>query len=222
MSKTRHEIAVTPRNESGSGAANRARQKGLVPGIVYSRNTETKQIYVNAGEWTSLYRQNPHLVYLKEGDKAEPALVKEVQINHLKGYFYHIDFQVVSAEESVRSTLSLIAFGECAGVNAGGILDQNIHELEIVGKADALVDSLRVDVSALEIGHHLTVADLQLPEGLTTDVDPETVIFTVVAPTNEPEPTAETEEEEAAEPEAIKQKKPEEAAEDEADKGKKK
>ena len=104
MSKTRHEIAVTPRTESGSGPANRARQKGLVPGIVYSRNTEPKQIYVNAGEWTSLYRQNPHLVYLKEGDKSEPALVKEVQINHLKGYFYHIDFQVVSAEESVLTT----------------------------------------------------------------------------------------------------------------------
>ena len=73
--------------------------------------------------------------------------------------------------------------------------------------------------SAQQVG---LLADLQLPEGLTTDVDPETVIFTVVAPTNEPEPTAETEEEEAAEPEAIKQKKPEEAPEDEADKGKKK
>ena len=199
MSKTKHEIAVTLRTESGSGPVTRARKKGLVPGIVYSKNTEPKQIYLNAGEWTSLYRQNPHLVYLNEDGKTQPALVKEVQINHLKGYFYHIDFQTVSADEALHSTLSLIAFGECAG----GVLEQNIHELEIVGKADALVDTLRVDVSALNAGQHLTVADLQLPEGLTCALAPETVLFTVVAPTDD---TA-VADGEMTEPEAIKQKK---------------
>ncbi|MBQ4107463.1 MAG: 50S ribosomal protein L25 [Lentisphaeria bacterium] len=199
MSKTKHEIAVTLRTESGSGPVTRARKKGLVPGIVYSKNTEPKQIYLNAGEWTSLYRQNPHLVYLNEDGKTQPALVKEVQINHLKGYFYHIDFQTVSADEALHSTLSLIAFGECAG----GVLEQNIHELEIVGKADALVDTLRVDVSALNAGQHLTVADLQLPEGLTCALAPETVLFTVVAPTDD---TA-VADSEMTEPEAIKQKK---------------
>ena len=83
MSKTKHEIAVTLRTESGSGPVTRARKKGLVPGIVYSKNTEPKQIYLNAGEWTSLYRQNPHLVYLNEDGKTQPALVKEVQINEI-------------------------------------------------------------------------------------------------------------------------------------------
>ena len=100
MSNENYEIAVMPRTDKGSAAARRARNQGLVPAIVYSKGTEPKQVYLNAGEWSSLARQNVTVVTLVDGDQKQAALVKEVQINHLKNYFYHIDFQALTAEEA--------------------------------------------------------------------------------------------------------------------------
>ena len=66
-----------------------------------------------------------------------------------------------------------------------GILEQELHELEVTCRPDHLPEAIRVDVSALAIGDSLHVKDLVLPEGVRTAEDPETTVFHVVRPKEE-------------------------------------
>ena len=71
----------------------------------------------------------------------------------------------------------------------------------LTGKPTAIPGHISVDVSELEIGQTITVADLALPPGVTTDVDPEeTVVIAQVtsAAVIEELEAAEAEAEEAA------------------------
>ena len=218
-----HEIAVQPRTETGSGAARRARKNGQVPAIVYSKHTEPKQIYLNAGDWASVSRLNSQLLYLVDGSDKQVALVKEVQMNYLKNYCLHVDFQAVSADEEIHAAIALHPFGDCIGVAQGGVLEQSLHELPVQCKPGDLVEELRVNVAELGFGDRIHVKDLELPAVITSALDPETLLFHVVAPQEEIAP-APADENAPTEPEAIKQKAPaeeEEAAEDKGDKKKK-
>ena len=136
-----------------------------------------------------------------------PALVKEIQFNYLKNYVLHVDFQEVDMNEEITDFVPIHAHGESVGAAHGGILEQELHELEVTCRPDHLPEAIRVDVSALAIGDSLHVKDLVLPEGVRVDIDPETTVFHVVRPKEEEvaEPAAE-----ATEPEAINEKKAEE------------
>src|SRR5918995_926459 len=75
-------------------------------------------------------------------------------------------------------------------------------------KPDTIPGHIAVDVSDLDIGGHITVADLDLPDGVTTEVDPEEPIVTAkltslaLAEEEEGEEGEEGEGEEGAEGEA--------------------
>ena len=217
-----HEIAVQPRTETGSGAARRARKNGQVPAIVYSKHSAPKQLYLNAGDWASVSRLNSRLLYLVDGSEKQAALVKEVQMNHLKNYCLHVDFQAVSADERIHATVALHPYGDSVGVAQGGVLEQSLHELPVQCKPGDLVEEIRVNVENLGFGDRIHVKDIELPAGISCGLDPETLLFHVVAP--QEETAAAPAEAAPTEPEAIKQKAPaeeEEASDDKADKKKK-
>lgn len=206
MSKVNNEIAVQPRKEFGTCASRRARRAGLIPAVVYSKGKAAKPVMVDADAWKVLAGHHVQMVTLLDGEERSSALVKEVQFNHLKNYVQHIDFQEVDANADLTVQIPVHAHGECIGVNHGGILEIDLHELEVICHPDRLPASIAAEVTALDIGDQLHVKDLVLPEGVRTEVDPETVVAHVIRPKEEEEAPAE---ETVTEPEAIKEKKPE-------------
>ena len=209
MSKVNNEIAVQARKEFGKCASRRARKAGMIPAVVYSKGKEAKSIMVDADAWKVLAGHHVQMVTLVDGAAKSSALVKEVQFNHLKNYVQHIDFQEVDVNADLTAMVPVHAHGECIGVNHGGILEFELHEIEVICHPDHLPESIAAEVSSLDIGDQLHVKDLVMPEGVRTDADPEAVVAHVVRPKEEAEAPAE---EAVTEPEAIKEKK----ADDEA------
>jgi large subunit ribosomal protein L25 len=79
------------------------------------------------------------------------SLVREKQRNTLTGSLTHIDFQVVSMKEKIRTRVSVETRGEAPAVkNFNGILVLNIDELEIEALPGDLPERILVDVSGLE------------------------------------------------------------------------
>lgn len=167
-----HELAVQPRTETGSGAARRARKSGMTPAIIYSKGSEPKQVYLNAGEWTSISNQKARFVYLVDGSDKQIALVKEVQMNHLKAYCLHVDFQVINPEEKINASVAVRAVGECAAE-----LTQKMDEIAVLCKPADLIDEVKVDVEKLASGESILVKDIELPAGVTVDGDADAVVF---------------------------------------------
>ena len=169
-----HELAVQPRTETGSGAARRARKSGMTPAIIYSKGSEPKQVYLNAGEWTSISNQKARFVYLVDGSDKQLALVKEVQMNHLKAYCLHVDFQVINADEVINASVAVHTVGECAAE-----VIQKKEEIAVLCKPADLIEEVKVDVEKLTSGATILVKDIELPAGVTLDDDADAVVFQV-------------------------------------------
>ena len=205
MSKVNNEIAVQDRKEFGKCASRRSRKSGMIPAVIYSKGKEAKAIMVDADAWKVLAGHHVQMVTLVDGANKTAALVKEVQFNHLKNYVQHIDFLEVDLNADVTALVPVHAHGDCLGVSRGGILEFELHEIEVVCHPDHLPEFIAAEVTSLDVGDSLHVKDLAMPEGARTDLDPEGVVAHVVRPKEEAEAPAEA----AAEPEAIKEKKPE-------------
>jgi large subunit ribosomal protein L25 len=52
-----------------------------------------------------------------------------------------------------------------------GVIEQPLISLTVQAVPDRIPNSIEVDISALAIGDTIRVADLPLPEGVTTEVD---------------------------------------------------
>lgn len=206
MSKHMYEIVVTPRNEKGSTAARRSRCQGLIPAIIYAKGKPGEMIYVKASDWEAISRRDISLLALKGEGIDKLAVIKEVQINHLKNQFVHIDFNEVVRGEKATSMIAVhVKPGDVpVGVTQGGVLNQSMHELEVVCLPKDMPERLEVPVADLEIGASLLVKDIVLPEGVETNVDPETAVFNIMQPKIQEEEAAEE-----AEPEVVEKKKKE-------------
>ena len=223
MSKETPQIKVEARTVFGDNASRRLRKSGLIPAIIYGNGKAPRPVSVDSDAWCAFSaRHASQMVTLLEDGKEVPALIKEVQYNHLKNYFVHIDFQEVNLDTEISASVPLHAHGESYGAAHGGILEQDLHELPVLCRPRDLPDAIRVDVTELKIGDTLTVAQLVLPAGVKADVPEDTLVFHVVRPQEEEEVEAAPVEGEAAatEPEAINEKKTEARAAEREEKSK--
>ena len=132
-----------------------------------------------------------HLAELDLGGTTETVLIRDVQWDHLGKEILHLDFARVSAEEIIETEVPLDIRGHAAGIAAGGIVEQVVHSLSIRCKAGAIPDSIKVDISDLQVDQGIHVRDLKLPPDVTVDADPDLLLVHVVTRAAEPEPTAE-------------------------------
>ena len=231
MAKQKHVLNVVTRTGLGKGAVKRLRAEGNVPAVIYGHGAPAKTLYFSAAEWEVLQKFELNLLSLKEGDNEMLALIKEVQNDFIRGKVKHVDFLEVNRNEKIRATVSVHAGHEApAGAAAGGMLEQDIHELEVECLPDELPEFLEINVAALGLGEALHVSQIPAIEGVRILNDPELVVFHVVDPSTivEEEETAAApaEGEAAAEPEVIGEKeraaKAEAKAAEKAEKGDKK
>jgi large subunit ribosomal protein L25 len=202
-----------PRADRGSHRARRLRREGLIPAVLYGHKEATLAVALPADDLYRVIRQGARVVDLTHDGMTETALIKDVQWDHLGHDILHVDFARVSADERIQIEVRVELRGNAPGVNAGGVLDQPIHNLEVECLALKVPDSIRVSIAELQIEGAIHVRDLVLPEGVKCLMDPDAIIVHVTAPAAEPEPTA-VPTAEQAEPELITRQKPAEEAEE--------
>ncbi len=123
----------------------------------------------------------------------------------------HVDFHAVAADELLHAAIIVETTGEAAGVkNGGGILEIQMHELEVECLPKDLPDVIRLDVSAMNIGDAIHVRDMPLPEGVTARADGDLTVLRIAPPTVAVEVAPAGVPAAAATPEVIKEKKTEE------------
>jgi large subunit ribosomal protein L25 len=201
MASKRPTLAVEVREERGSRATRRLRRSGLVPGVLYGgSHDETVSFKVGDRDLRRILVDGSALIDIEiGGEKSVPAILKDRQLHPVRDEVMHIDFLEVNLTEKIRSFVALELEGgeEAPGVKEGGVLDHATREVEIEALPTDIPEQIVVDVSALDIGSTLTLADVVAPEGVEFTHEPleEFVVASVVLPTKveEPEIEAETE-----------------------------
>ncbi|MGI8602488.1 MAG: 50S ribosomal protein L25 [Verrucomicrobiales bacterium] len=182
----RSTLNVAPRKRSGTGALKRLRKEGLVPAIVYGRKFENQNLKVNSKALRDLLARSTSenvLVNLEiEGGGSQLALIQDVQHDALSGSIVHVDFHAVKEDEKIHAQVPIDLTGESIGVKLGGLLEHQIHSLDIFCFPKDLPDKLSVDISHLAMGDALHLSDVKLPEGVTARLGGDVVIALVTEP----------------------------------------
>jgi large subunit ribosomal protein L25 len=147
--------------------------------------------------------------------KEFPAIVRERQKNYIRNEFIHIDFQVVSRTEKLRTNVSIELHGVSPAVkDFNGVVVSGVTQVEVECLPQDLPEQIVLDITKLvNIGDGIYVRDLVLPEGVTIHQSPEEMIVMISAPEQEVEVEVE-EVELATEPEVIEKGKKEEEPSD--------
>jgi len=188
-------LILKKRTNQGSANARRLRRSGNLPGIVYGGGKEALPVEMDTHAFELILQHHTSETMLLEvilDKKDARMLVKDVQHHPVNGELLHVDFQKVDSKQTLRVDLMIQLVGESAGVKAGGILEQVLHEIVVECLPDDLMETLEVDISALEIGDALHVSDLNLSDKFKIQSDPSSIIATVAEPRVEQE-TAEEE-----------------------------
>ena len=196
------------------------RRQGLLPAVLYGRNFPSTPISLDlrdASHTLSHMTTSVLVTVVLDGEK-HLALVRERQRDFIRGTLKHIDFQVVSMKEKLRTSVSVVIVGESPAVkDFNGVLVTGLDEVEVECFPQDLPERIMADISGLkQIGDAIYVRNLVISEKVEVLEDPNEVVVVVTAQAAE-EVEEVVVEEVVAEPELIEKGKKEEEEEGEAE-----
>ena len=204
-------LNVRLRDTRGNRNARRDRLAGQLPAVLYGHGKETLSLLLSADEFQAAMRHGARLVKLT-GAAEEQAFIRQLQWNTWGTGVLHVDFTRVSEHEKLRVRVVVELRGEAPGLKAGGIVKQQVHEVQIECEATALPERLYVNVNHLELNGSITIGQLEPPPGVVVLGEAETIVVECVEPVEIVEAAAAAPGE--VEPEVIGRKKEEEGEEE--------
>lgn len=175
------DLAANPRNEFGKGAARRARRAGLVPGVIYSKDTEPVHFTTDRLDLTSIVRNHGTNAVVDvdiEGEK-HLTLIKHIDQNVLSLEIDHVDLLAIKRGEKVEVEVPVTLTGESA---PGTMHIQDADVLLVEADVLNIPEELEVSIEGLEDGAVITAADVTMPEGTTLVAEEDTVIVSISLP----------------------------------------
>jgi large subunit ribosomal protein L25 len=212
MAREHEQLRASARTEFGNGPTRRLRREGRTPGVVYQKGSESISLAFDARALRRTLSGSGRTSVIDvaiDGTTPRPAVLRDWQLDPVRDDLLHVDFQEVDLTVAIQMSVPVHLTGTAVGVREGGVLDQVLMEVVVSALPDRIPDSIDLDVSELEVGSSVAVADLVAPEGVEITEDAEHVVASVTLPSQEP-----AEEEEAVE--AVEgEEEPAAAAEDE-------
>jgi large subunit ribosomal protein L25 len=183
-------LNVEKREGTGKGPARRARMAGKVPAVVYGRGMEPVSISVDRREFLTALNtdagMNVLLNLTVDGEKIT-TLARELQRDPVKGTLLHADFVKVDLTVEVEVEVPVHLIGEAPGVREGGVLESPLFTVHVRCLPGDVPEAIEADISNLNIGDSLRVADLAEGRGFHIENDPESVVAHIAAPISEEE-----------------------------------
>jgi large subunit ribosomal protein L25 len=211
VSGDRLKLEVREREDLGSRRTRRLRSQGLIPGVMYGKG-HARPISIPERELRSAMTGPSGLhaildVVIEGQTTVHPSILAEYQQHPIRGTIIHIDLREVRLDQPIHATVVVHLVGEAVGVKSGGMLSLVAREVHVEALPTDVPEHIDVDVTNMEVGDVLRLADVRPIENVTFLDDPhETVIATVSVPRGfaeleeaEAEAAAEAEAEAAAE-----------------------
>jgi large subunit ribosomal protein L25 len=184
------ELKVEAREGTGKGPAYQARQKGLIPGVIYGGTGTPENVNVD-GRTLERHVEAGHflttLFLLDQNGVKTRVIPREVQLDPVSDRPVHVDFLRLAEGATVRLDIPVHFNGQDAspGLKRGGVLNIVRHEIALICPADIIPNTIEVDVSNININESIHIKDLSLPEGVKPVIrGRDFTICSIVAPTS--------------------------------------
>lgn len=209
-------IEALKRSKTGK-KVKEVRKDGFIPAVIYGRDLESMSISLEKRLSTQILNKvsGSTILTISVDGKEHSTLIREVQRDHIKNEFLHLDFLAVSLLEKLRTNVSITLVGEAAVLeDFDALIVAGINEVEVEALPQDLPETIEVDVSSLAaIGDAIYLKDLPVPENVEflTDLEELIAVASAIKEEVEEEVVEEAlEGEDLAEPEVIEHGKSEE------------
>ncbi len=206
-------LKAKKREISTKGAINQLRRDGFVPGIYYSKGKEqiafsVEEIALNKYVFTS----KTNIIQLTfDGEEGIGCIIKDVQFDPVTDRVVHFDVLGVTLGQLIQLEVPIRFVGAANGVKEGGILQEQLHKLEVECFPRHIPEHLEIDITELNVGDSISIKDLEF-ENITILNSEDGNVVSVVAPRIEEveEEVEEVDSDEPVQPEVISKGKTEE------------
>ena len=187
MSEDRLKLEVREREELGSRRSRRLRAQGFIPGVLYGKG-HSRAIVVPERDLRTAMTGPSGLhaildVVIEGQETVHPSILAEYEQDPIRGTISHIDLREIRLDQAIHATVVVHLVGDSVGVKAGGVLSLVARELHVEALPADVPEHVDVDVSLMEVGDVLRLADIPAIESVTyLDDAHETVIATVSLP----------------------------------------
>ena len=197
-------VEADNRNEFGKGPSGRLRRSGKLPGIIYGRS-DTMPITLDEHDFYQTFKQisESTIITIRTPGKDVDVLLKDYDEDLATGHLRHVDFYAIESGQLLRANVPIHLTGAAPGVREGGVLQSQIHEVEVECFPKDIPENFQLDISGLQIGDALHVSDLPDLEGVKV-LNSEDQTIALVAMTRE-EVEEEVEEEEVEGEEGLEE-----------------
>src|SRR6266567_528720 len=182
-------LDLQPREVTGK-AVGRLRKAGLVPAVIHDHGKDSVVVQADSQAIHKVFvaAGKHHPVQLSAGGKKYTALIKSVARDPRHNTLTHVVFNAINANEKVEAEIPIHPrYDEGNDVSpaerAGFIVLTNLESVQVKALPKDLPDALEYDGEKLvEVGDHVTVADLTIPTGVEVETAPEHAVATVYEP----------------------------------------
>ncbi|HVT10753.1 MAG TPA: 50S ribosomal protein L25 [Fimbriimonadaceae bacterium] len=193
-----------------SGKPAQLRRRGLLPMVLVERNNSNSLIQATEVDLRKAMAAADGLgrldLEIAGEKKPRKVMVKHIDKNFLRQEILCVTLVEVSADDVVKIDLPIVGINAPEDFEGHGLsLTHPTDHVKVRGKMSALPERIEVDLSHLEVGHHISAGDVTLPDGVELISSPDATLFSLQvlrAASLEPEVTAEPEAEEGEATEA--------------------
>jgi large subunit ribosomal protein L25 len=187
-----YELNATIRQETGKGAAHRARRAGTIPAIAYGYEvTPPVTLSLNDVEFRDfIHRHNATTALLRlkmagEGDVAlsgKVFIIKDMQLHHIERNPLAVDLLSIDLTRPVTVTVPLVFTGISKGIKMGGLVTPLVREVHVSCLPEKIPTTLHCDVTELAEGTTWYLRELKVPESVALALPPDTPMVACVIP----------------------------------------
>ncbi|WP_077623899.1 50S ribosomal protein L25/general stress protein Ctc [Sediminibacillus massiliensis] len=178
-------LKADKREDLKSSYTRKIRKEGFVPAVVYGKGKEPKTVAVNSIELLKTVRdegRNAIISLNVEGDSPVDVMLHDYQVEPIKDELIHADFYAVNMSQEIDVEVPIHLDGEAQGSKDGGVLQQPLYYLAVRAKPGNIPEEIKVDVSKLEVGDSITVADLKSSNEYEITEDENTTVVSILTP----------------------------------------
>lgn len=171
--------------------------KGMVPGIIYGKNTTPSTIAFEDKILQKLMQSGgfySKIIDLDVDGTKEKILPKQLQYHPVTDKLIHFDFLRVQNDTKVTVEVEVIFLNRdiCPGLKKGGVLNLVRRLVELSCNANNIPEKLEFDLISSEIGDAIKISNINLPDGVKPTIsDRDFVVATLAPPTVEAETATE-------------------------------
>src|SRR3954470_18065692 len=156
------EIIGYRRANLGKSDAQKVRDEGMVPCVLYGGNEQTHFIAPMILFRDLVYTNEAHFVHINiEGEESQ-AILQEVQFHPVSEIILHADFLKISEDRKIKMSIPTRLVGLAPGVSKGGTLIRKRAALKVYGFPKDMPDHIDVDVNELDFHHAIKVGDMKM------------------------------------------------------------